>query len=836
MTNPVNNPKQLQNSAGYKIIEDWMRSLNNTPFSFQKETWLHFQQGYSGLVIAPTGFGKTFSVFLAVIIHYFNQPKEYKDGLKLIWITPLRSLAKDIGRAMQTALAQIGLDWEVGVRNGDTSVKERERQKKNMPDVLIITPESLHLLFTQKNNSVLFGQLKCIAVDEWHELLGSKRGVLVELAISRLRAIAAGVRIWGISATIGNMDEALNVLIPYMGMSKIIVRAKEKKQTEIISIIPEEIEVLPWAGHLGTKMAERLVPIINNSRTTLIFTNTRGQSELWYQVLLQVYPDFAGQLALHHGSVDAELRNWIEDKLHTGVLKAVVCTSSLDLGVDFKPVDTVIQIGSPKGVARFLQRAGRSGHSPFETSKIYFLPTHSLELVEAAALKEAAQKQIIESRIPQVLTFDVLVQYLVTLAVGEGFSPVVIYNEIKQTHVFKDILQEEWQWLLRFITQGGDVLHAYEDFQKVIIENGIYKVKNRRIAMMHRMNLGVIVSDPMLKVKFLSGGYIGMVEEYFISRLKPGDKFGLAGKIVEYVMIKDMTVLVRKSNAKRAITPSWLGGRLPLSSNLSAMLRHKFGEALQPNAKDVELKKLFPLFKELEAYSHIPKEHEFLIELIETKDGHHLYMYPFEGRLVHEVMSALVAYRISKIQPMSFSMAMNDYGFELLSDQAIPMEKLNMAEILSTENLMSDIIKSINAAEMAGRKFRDISAIAGLVMKNYAGKFKTDKNLQASSGLIFRIFEQYDSKNLLMRQAYDEVFYQQLEEPRLAAALQRIKKSKIVIVNAKAFTPLSFPIKVDSLRQDLSSEELDVKVKKMQKEIFRRNASSKTKVAKTRKC
>ena len=812
----------IQSTQGYAVVKDWFQSLGNEPFAFQQESWQRFHDGYSGLVIAPTGFGKTFSVFFSVIIHYLNHPDEYGEGLKLIWITPLRSLAKDLGRAMSEALEQVGLDWEVGVRNGDTTTKERQKQTKKMPDVLIITPESLHLLFAQKNNAAYFKYLKCIAIDEWHELLGSKRGVLTELAISRLKSIVPNLRIWGISATIGNIDEALEVLIPYNDVKKTIVRSKEKKKTEIISIIPDEIEVLPWAGHLGTKMAAQLVPIINESRTTLIFTNTRGQSELWYQVMLTVAPDLAGQLAIHHGSIDMELRNWIEEMLHTEQLKAVICTSSLDLGVDFKPVDTVIQIGSPKGVARFLQRAGRSGHSPFETSKIYFLPTHSLELVEAAALKEAAQKGIIESRLPLVQTFDVLVQYLVTLAVGEGFREAEVYEQVKQTYAFSYLEREEWFWVLRFITYGGDVLTAYEDYQKVIIEEGIYKVKNRRIAMMHRMNLGVIVSDPMLKVKFLSGGYIGMVEEYFVARLNPGDKFGLAGKVLEFVMIKDMTVLVKKSNAKRAITPSWLGGRLPLSSNLSAFLRHKFNEALQPGSKEVELKKLYPLFKQQEANSHIPKDDEFLIELIQTRDGHHLFMYPFEGRLVHEVMSALVAYRISKVQPITFSMAMNDYGFELLSDQPIPMDKIDMNSILSAENLSEDIVRSINAAEMAGRKFRDIAVIAGLVMKNYAGKFKTDKNLQSSSGLIFRIFEQHDPNNLLMRQAYEEVFYQQLEEPRLAAALQRIQQSKIVIVNAKAFTPLSFPIKVDSLRQDLSSEELDVKVRKMQEETMRR--------------
>lgn len=811
---------KIEQTEGYRIVTDWLQSKQMQPFDFQKEAWQHFENDVSGLVIAPTGFGKTYSVFLAVVIHFLNHPAQYEKGLKLIWITPLRSLAKDIARAMTDALVDIGLDWTVGVRNGDTDTIERSRQRKDMPEILVITPESLHLLFALKNNDNIFKSVVCIAVDEWHELLGNKRGVLVELAITRIKSMQPTINVWGISATIGNIEEAQEVLLHAMTKRKVIVKGKHHKKTEIVSIIPDEIELLPWAGHLGTKLADKLVPIIDNSRTTLIFTNTRGQSELWYQVMLQVAPELSGLIALHHGSIDASLREWIEDMLHTGKLKAVICTSSLDLGVDFKPVDTVIQIGSPKGVARFLQRAGRSGHSPFETSKIYFLPTHSLELVEAAALKYASQHTIIEDRQPIVLAFDVLVQYLTTLAIGNGFIAEKIYEEIKQTYAYQEITGEEWQWALHFITKGGQTLHAYEEYHKVIIEDDIYKVKNRKIAMLHRINIGVIVSEAMLKVRCLGGGYIGMVEEYFVARLKQGDVFVLAGKVLEFFMIKEMVVLVKKSHAKKVLTPSWLGGRLPLSSNLSTVLRKKFTEASATNATDIELIKLAPLLVHQHEVSHIPLENEFLVEKIQTKDGYHLFMYPFEGRLVHEVLSALVAYRISKIQPISFSIAMNDYGFELLSDQPIPIDNDNIQDLLSLKNLNEDLNHSINAAEMARRKFRDIAVIAGLVIKNYPGERKKDKNLQSSSGIIFNIFEQYDAHNLLLRQAYDEVFYQQIEKPRLNAALERIKMGKIVLVNAKAFTPLSFPIKVDGLRQTLSSEELGARIDKMKEEML----------------
>lgn len=810
--------QNFENTTGYKIIQNWMQTTGNVPFDFQKKCWNKYSRGYSGMVVAPTGFGKTFSVFLAVVIDFLNFPEKYHDGLKLLWIMPLRSLAKDIARSMSEALAHIGLDWEVAVRNGDTPINERQRQMRNMPDVLIVTPETLHLLFAQKNNSKFFNSLRCVAVDEWHELLGSKRGVMTELALSRLIALRPHLSVWGISATIGNIDEAMDYLIPYKHFKKCIVFSKEKKKTKIISIIPDDFKELSWAGHLGTNLAYKLVPIINQSNTTLIFTNTRGQAEIWYQRLLEVCPDLAGLLAIHHGSIDMELRTWIEDMLQTGQLKAVIATSSLDLGVDFKPVDTVIQIGSPKGVARFLQRAGRSGHSPFETSVIYFLPTHSLELIEAAALKEAVKKNIVEKRLPFEMSFDVLVQYMVTLAVGEGFIAEKLFAEIKQTHAYYLMNWEEWQWCLQFITQGGKSLDAYAEFHKVEMEDGIYKVKTRKIAMLHRMNIGVIVSDAMLKIKFISGGYIGMIEEYFISRLNPGDNFVLAGKTLEFVMLKDMIVLVRSSKSKKAITPSWLGGRLPLSSNLSTFLRNQYTQASNASSTQEDLRVLKPLFDRQQKQSHIPKQDELLIEMIDNKDGFHLFVYPFEGRNVHEIIAALIAYRISKMKPISFSIAMNDYGFELLSDQPIPLNENNAYELFSTENLSDDISRSINSTEMAKRKFRDIAVISGLVMQRYYNSSLNNKSLQSSSGIIFKVFEEYDNENLLLRQAYNEAFIHQMEEPRLRMALERISKSKIVIKTPETFTPLSFPIKVDSLRERMSNESLETKIKRMQED------------------
>lgn len=798
-----------------------MQEKGNEPFSFQSQTWERYHNNFSGMVVAPTGFGKTFSVFLAVVIDYLNHPNKYKKGLKLIWISPLRSLAKDLAKAMNDAVEEIGLDWAVEVRNGDTATKDRRRQERLMPDVLLTTPETLHLLFSQKKNARWFKYVTCIAVDEWHELLGSKRGVLTEIAIARIRDLSPKLRIWGISATIGNLKEAKEVLIPY-DVKTTMIRAKEKKKIKITSLLPDQVEELSWAGHLGKQMSSKIIPIIYENTTTLIFTNTRNQSELWYQIIIDEEPDLIGQIAIHHGSIDKVQRNWIEEAISQGLLRAVVCTSSLDLGVDFKPVDCVIQIGSAKGIARFMQRAGRSGHSPFETSKMYAVPTHSLQLIEVAAVKEAVKQHEIEARQPYVLTYDILVQFLVTLAVGEGFKPEETYAFIKQIHAFHYLTKEEFDWCIHFITQGGNTLKSYEEFHKVVLEeDGFYRVKSRRIAMNHRMNIGVIVSEVMLFVKFFSGGYLGMVEEYFISKLNKGDAFVLGGKVVEIQQIKDMTVLVKRSKKKKAITPSWMGGRLPLTSGLTHFLRLKLSDALTPNNREQELKFLYPLLKRQETNSHIPRHDEFLIEMIETKEGFHLFVYPFEGRLVHEIMASLIAYRISQIKKLTFTIAMNDYGFELLSDQEIPLTEENMNAVFSKENLIKDVTASINASEMASRKFRDIAVVAGLVIQTQPGKRKTNKSLQSSSGLLFRVLNDYEPSNLLLKQAYNEVFDYELEKVRLQAAFQRISKSKIILKKASNFTPLSFPLKVDSLRGTMSNEDLSKRIVRIQKQALK---------------
>jgi ATP-dependent helicase Lhr and Lhr-like helicase len=819
-------------TSGEKIITEWTRSQGWELADFQRETITAYLAGKSGLLNAPTGSGKTYGLFFPILASYINQNPDYqrpkKPHLRILWITPLRALTKDIQRNLTTACAGIGIPWHIGIRTGDMSTKEKTSQLKNMPEVLLITPESLHLFFAQKKHEEMFQHLEAIIIDEWHELLGSKRGVQTELALAHLRTLKPTLLTWGISATIGNLDQALQTLLGthYSPDKSIIIRSTIVKKIEVQSILPDHIEKLPWAGHLGINLLDQVMPIIMRSKTTLLFTNTRSQTEIWFRFVSENYPELAGLVALHHGSLDREIRAWVEENLHLGKLKLVICTSSLDLGVDFRPVETVIQVGSAKSISRFLQRAGRSGHHPGATSTIYFVPTHAIELIEGLCLRDGVRLNKIEERTPVMYAFDVLVQYMVTLAVGSGFDEAKLFTEIQSTYSYQSITQDEWKWLLGFITTGGPTLDAYDEFNKVEREGNLYVVKDRKTAMRHRMSMGTIVSDASLKVQYVSGKYLGTIEESFIARLTPGDVFSFAGMNLEFIRVREMTAYVQKSRTKKkGIVPRWTGGRVPLSSQLSEFIRERLADSTVNNSEP-EMVTLRPLLDLQRERSYIPTKHQLLIEQCTTKEGHHIFIYPFEGRLVHEGMAALIAYRISRLKPITFSMAMNDYGFELLSDEEIILEDiLEEHPIFSTEYLLLDIQRSINSTEMAKRKFREIASISGMIFQGYPGQGIKTRHLQASSSLLFDVINEHEPKNLLIRQAYQESLDQQLEERRLRMALERIRTQEVIIQHPQTPTPFAFPIMVDRLREQLSSEKLEDQLTKLVRQFEKVNGA-----------
>lgn len=815
--------------AGLETLRAWFTGKGRQPFPFQEQTWEAVLSGKDGFLLAPTGSGKTLALFGAYLISELEKNNN-RHGLALIWVTPLRALAKDLEKNMQDIADDLNLTIRIERRTGDVSASQRQNQTKKMPDVLITTPESLHILFAQKEYGRHFSNVQLIVMDEWHEFLGSKRGTQAELALIRLQTMSPKAAVWGISATIGNIDEAKEVLFGNQKRASVAVtvQAVHKKEIRITSILPEKIEEFPWHGHLGLHLLPQLLPCLDPPGSVLIFTNTRAQSEIWFKAILEAKPELAGEIALHHGSLTRDIRTWVEDALRDGTLRVVVCTSSLDLGVDFSPVDRVVQIGSPKGIARCLQRAGRSGHAPGQTSQLYFLPTHALELIEASALRTAVDTGELEERHAWIKPFDVLAQYAVTLAVSDGFDADAFYKEVRQTWAYSTLTAAEWQKLLTFLIHGGTSLGRYSEYSKIERDvDGYYRVFDKRIARRHRLSIGTIDSDAMLKVQFLTGGRLGSVEEWFIARLEPGDCFWFAGRNLELVKVNQNTVFVKKTTKTASLIPSWLGGRMSFSSNLSSALREKIrlaGTTLnteEPDLNDLdkELQTLIPIFKIQKRWSLLPDEHQFLIETSTSREGYHTFFYPFEGRNVHEGMSALIATRISEKLAITFTIAMNDYGFELLSDQEVMWTETSIRELFSDTQLERDLMKSVNTAELAKRRFRGISRVAGLVFQGFPGRSKSDRHLQISSSLFYDVFNEYEPDHLLLQQSYDEVLHQQLEETRIRKALQRIQKQEIIICHTRKFSPFAFPIFVDRLRERVSSETLADRIKRMQSQV-----------------
>jgi ATP-dependent Lhr-like helicase len=796
-------------------VESWFWQKGWSPFPFQHEVWRSYAEGKSGLIHASTGTGKTYAAWFAPLMEWMAEPTKTTPGITVLWITPVRALANDIEKALKLPVEDLGIPWRIESRTGDTSQSQKNRQKAKLPTVLITTPESLSLLLANPAARENFLSLKCVIMDEWHELLSSKRGVQAELCLARLRMWNPRLKAWGLSATIGNLETALSVLTGKAG-DGVIIRGKEPKFISIKTIIPPEIEHFPWAGHLGIKLIDQVIEAIEKSSSCLLFTNTRSQTELWYQSILDKKPEWAGIMALHHGSLDREIREFVESQLKSGSLRLVIATSSLDLGVDFSPVGLVLQVGSPKGIARLLQRAGRSGHSPGEESRLYCVPTHAFELIEFAAAQDAVKQNKIESRVPIESPLDLLAQHLITIAIGGGFEAEAMYREIITSWSYRLLTMEQFEWVLDFITRGGDALRAYPEYSRVVVEEGMYKVTDRKTLRTHLMSIGTIASDSSVLVKFQNGNTIGIIEEAFVARMTKGDNFLFAGRILEFIRMKEMTAWVKLGKKKSGIVPRWQGGRMPLSSELAEMVREKLQEAKDNIYVSEEMQAIKPILEMQQRISKLPEKNELLIEILHSREGYHYFFYPFEGRLVHEGMVALFAYRVSQMQPLSFNLTCNDYGFELLSPQPVLLEAALELGLLSTDNLQENILDSMNASEMAKRQFREIARIAGLIFQGFPGRRQSNKQVQANSSLFYDVFKSYDPGNLLLHQAHREILDRQLEVNRLTICLQRLMEAKVTILELKRPSPLCFPIMVDRFRASLSSEQLAERVRKMQ--------------------
>ncbi|HQR54660.1 MAG TPA: ligase-associated DNA damage response DEXH box helicase [Burkholderiaceae bacterium] len=831
--------------------EGWFAAQGWQAFPFQHEVWRHIAAGRSGLLHATTGSGKTYAVWFG-LLNRVLAGEVGAGGLRLLWLTPMRALAADTARALEAPLAQLGLDWTVGVRTGDTEAAERTRQSQRLPEALVTTPESLTLLLTRPDSPALLGGIELVVVDEWHELKGNKRGVQLQLALARLRVFArqragddaAAPRpgagrggggldtppqvaesptppVWGLSATLGNTEHALEVLLA--GAPGVMVRGAVPKEIVVDTLLPDEPGRFPWGGHLGIQMVEPVAREIETAATTLVFTNTRSQAEIWYQSLLGARPKWAGLIALHHGSLDREVREWVERGLKEGRLKAVVATSSLDLGVDFLPVERVLQIGSPKGVARLLQRAGRSGHAPGRPSRVTIVPTHTLELVEAAAARSAVAAGRVESRRAPDKPLDVLVQHLVTLALGTGFRGGEALAEIRGAWSYRGLTDEEFAWALDFVGRGGEALRAYPEYRRVVPDaDGVFRVEDRRIAQRHRMSIGTIVADASMQVRMMNGRSVGSIEESFITRLRKGDAFVFGGRLLELVRIHEMTAFVQPAKRVSGVVPRWAGGKMPLSTEMADAALRELEGAIAGRFDAPEMRLARPLIELQARWSVVPTRAALVVESLRSREGRHLFVYPFAGRHAHLGLASLLAYRIGQATPSTFSIAVNDYGFELLSPVDIDWMgawQRRSGVLLGDDDLLADVLASLNAGELALRRFREVARIAGLVFQGFPGVPRSTRQLQASSGLLYQVFRKYDAGNRLLGQAEREVLEQELDIVRLREALERMRGQRVVYRMLARPTPFAFPLMIERLREQVTTEKLSARIERMLAEL-----------------
>jgi ATP-dependent Lhr-like helicase len=841
---------------GRDLITHWLASKGWRAWPFQQQAWDAYAAGRSGLIQVATGAGKTYGAYLGPLAELidelngflaeaqspqsgafsaFSAPPRETPPLRILFITPLRAVSRDIELALKAPVRDLNLPITIESRTGDTSASVRARQKDRLPNVLITTPESLTLLLTRDNAEHFFKGLRCVIVDEWHELLCTKRGTQTELALARLRRFAPQVRTWAMSATLSNLEEAAQSAVGVgrsvaepqgshsldhstaqpLGHSPIIIRGQMDRPVHVDSILPADLHRLPWAGHMGLVMLPDVVAALDPSTPTLVFTNTRSQAERWYHAILVAKPAWAPLMALHHGSIDKQERERVEGGLKSGALRIVVATSSLDLGVDFSPVERVFQIGSPKGIARVAQRAGRSSHRPFAPCRITCVPTHALELFEIAAARQALEAGEIEPRYPAPKPLDVLAQHLVTCALGGGFDADDLYDEVIQAWSYRDLTREEFDWALSLVREGGGTLAAYPDYHRVTHDGQRYRVPKPRIAQLHRLNIGTITADTTIDIRYIRGRSLGRIEENFIAHLHEGQEFVFAGKNLRFAFLKDLVAYVRPGKGRSSYTPIWSGTKLPISESLADSIRQALERSSHGEDDSIELRAARSLADVQTRLSHVPAHDEVLAEICRSREGAHLFLFPFEGRLVNAGIASLLALRLTRLHKATFSVLANDYGIEILCPDPFPFRECLAPALFTRDNLAQDALESVNVTQLAKLQFREIARVAGLVFQTYPGARKFGRQFQASSSLIFDVLQDFDPNNLLLHQARREVMDRHFEHSRLARTLNRIAASTLIIKEPETFTPLAFPILIERHAQKLTSESILERVEKM---------------------
>ncbi len=784
-------------------IEAWFASRGWRVRDHQREMFAAAKAGKHALLVADTGAGKTLAGFLPTLAEFApsggDRPAS-DDGLHTLYVSPLKALAHDVQRNLLNPIEEIGLPVRVETRSGDTPSDRKKRQRSRPPHVLLTTPESLSLLLSYEDSFELFRTLRRVVVDEVHAFATGKRGDLLALSLSRLQAIAPEMQRVALSATLADPEGFRSWLAPWGDLDSVALVEGEKGAAPEVEILLPQEERVPWGGHAAVWAVPQLIEEIARNKTTLVFTNTRFLAEFVFQKLWEANDDNL-PIGIHHGSLSKEARRKVEGAMARGELRALVCTASLDLGVDWGDIDCVIQMGAPKGSSRLLQRIGRANHRLDQPSRAILVPGNRFEFLEAMAAKEAVDEGRRDGEAFRPGGLDVLAQHVMACACAAPFAEVELLREVRSSHAYVWLGEEEWKRVLHFVATGGYALEAYDKFKRIVRDrHGVWRLTHPQHAHRHRMNAGIIVDAEMLDVRFRNGRSLGRVEEYFAASLSPGDTFTFAGMALEVEQLKDMEVIVCAAK-KAAMIPSYMGQRMPLTTHLSqrvqAMLADRAGWARFPdNVRE---------WLEMQDWrSQMPGPGKLLVESFPHEHLFYSVYYTFEGWNANQSLGMLITRRMEErgMQPGGF--VANDYSLGVWGLRPVA----DPAPLLSPDILAHEFVEWVQDSYLLRRAFREVAVISGLVERQHPGKRKTGKQVTFSTDLIYDVLRKYEPDHVLIEAAWADAKTRLTDVGRLASVLERAA-DEIVHVELDRVSPLAVPVMVMIGRESLPQGSAD---------------------------
>ncbi|MCF4097651.1 ligase-associated DNA damage response DEXH box helicase [Maritalea mediterranea] len=800
------------------IVRDWFLGRKWVPREHQLDMLEADRAGKSSLLIAPTGAGKTLSGFLPSICDLAEMPH---DGLHTLYISPLKALAVDVARNLINPIEEMGLDARVETRTGDTPSSRRQRQRFDPPHILMTTPEQLALMLSHKEAPKLFGNVKRVVLDELHALALSKRGDLLALGLARLGTLCPDLKVSALSATVAHPEMLRDWIAAPCPQREVAMVTHDGGAKPQLSILASDDRV-PWAGHSAQYAVPDLLNIIKDNGTSLLFVNTRSQAELLFQSLWELNEESL-PIALHHGSLDVEQRRKVEAAMVTGKLRAVVCTSTLDLGIDWGDVDLVMQIGAPKGSSRLLQRIGRANHRLDEPSRAILVPANRFEVLECEAAVEAAEEGAQDSEDPQPGGLDVLAQHILGMACSDPLVADAQYEETLRAWPYRDLSRDLFDRVIEFVATGGYALKAYERYARMRkTEDGTWRISHPKVAQQYRLNVGTIVEEPMLKVRLVrskaykrgattgpigrGGRVLGEMEEYFLSQLMPGDTFLFGGEMVAFEAIRDNEAYVSRSYNNNPKIPSYMGGKFPLSTYLAERVRATLADPTSWKVLPDQVRDWLSLQRDV---SLLPGKESLLVETFPKADKYFMVCYPFEGRLAHQTLGMLLTRRLERDRAKPLGFVASEYALAIWCATDIGHQfksgRLSLDELFSEDMLGDDLEDWLDESSLMRRTFRNCAIISGLIERRHPGKEKTGRQMTMSSDLIYNVLYEHEPDHILMQATRRDAARGLLDIERLGHCLKRIKRH-IIHQKLDRISPLAVPVMLEIGKEPIFGE------------------------------